>query len=59
VSYPSYPASDLSSLAVLESVPTTVFVSPAGKVVGVHIGQYGTEAALENDIQRYALGSAV
>ena len=55
VSYPSYPASDLSSLAVLESVPTTVFVSPAGKVVGVHIGQYGTEAALENDIQRYAL----
>jgi cytochrome oxidase Cu insertion factor (SCO1/SenC/PrrC family)/thiol-disulfide isomerase/thioredoxin len=56
VSYPSYPASDLSSLAVLESVPTTVFVSPAGKVFGVHIGQYGTEAALENDIQRYALG---
>ena len=58
VSYPSYPASDLSSLAVLESVPTTVFVSPAGKVVGVHIGQYGTEAALANEIQHYALGSA-
>jgi hypothetical protein len=58
VSYPSYPASDLSSLAVLESVPTTVFVSPAGKVVHVHIGQYGTEAALANEIQHYALGSA-
>jgi thiol-disulfide isomerase/thioredoxin len=57
VSYPSYPASDLSPLAVLESVPTTVFVSPAGKVVHVHIGQYDTEAALENEIQRYALGT--
>ena len=57
VSYPSYPASDLSPLAVLQSVPTTVFVSPAGKVVHVHIGQYGTEAALENEIQRYALGT--
>ncbi len=56
VSYPSYPASDLSPLAVLQSVPTTVFISPAGKVVGVHLGQYGTEAALDNDIQRYALG---
>jgi cytochrome c biogenesis protein CcmG/thiol:disulfide interchange protein DsbE len=55
VSYPSYPASDLSPLAVLQSVPTTVFLSAAGKVVGVHIGQYGTEAALDNDIQRYAL----
>jgi cytochrome oxidase Cu insertion factor (SCO1/SenC/PrrC family)/thiol-disulfide isomerase/thioredoxin len=57
VSYPSYPASDLSPLAVLQSVPTTVFVSPAGKVVGVHLGQYGTEAALDNDINRYALGA--
>jgi protein SCO1 len=58
VSYPSYPASDLSQLAVLESVPTTVFVSPAGKVVHVHLGQYDTEAALENEIQRYALGTS-
>jgi cytochrome oxidase Cu insertion factor (SCO1/SenC/PrrC family)/thiol-disulfide isomerase/thioredoxin len=56
VSYPSYPSADLSPLAVLEGVPTTVFVSAAGKVVGVHIGQYGSQAALDNDIQRYALG---
>jgi cytochrome oxidase Cu insertion factor (SCO1/SenC/PrrC family)/thiol-disulfide isomerase/thioredoxin len=59
VSYPSYPvaSSDLSSLAVLEGLPTTIFISPAGKVVFVHTGQYDTEAALDNDIQRYALGS--
>ncbi len=58
VSYPSYPvaSSDLSSLAVLEGFPTTIFINPAGKVVFVHTGQYDTQAALDNDIQRYALG---
>ena len=47
---------DLAPFAVLEGLPTTIFISPAGKVSGVHTGQYGTVAALENDIQRYALG---
>ena len=58
VSYPSYPvaSSDLSPLAVLEGFPTTIFINPAGKVVFVHTGQYDTRAALDNDIQRYALG---
>ncbi len=58
ISYPSYPvqSSDLSSLAVLEGFPTTIFINPAGKVVFVHTGQYDTEVALDNDIQRYALG---
>jgi cytochrome oxidase Cu insertion factor (SCO1/SenC/PrrC family)/thiol-disulfide isomerase/thioredoxin len=58
ISYPSYPvpSSDLSSLAVLEGFPTTIFINPAGKVVFVHTGQYDTQAALDNDIQRYALG---
>jgi len=58
ISYPSYPvaSTDLSSLAVLEGFPTTIFLNPAGKVVFVHTGQYDTEAALDNDIQRYALG---
>jgi cytochrome oxidase Cu insertion factor (SCO1/SenC/PrrC family)/thiol-disulfide isomerase/thioredoxin len=58
VSYPSYAvgSSDLSSLAVLEGLPTTIFVSPAGKVAFVHTGQYDTQAALDNDIQHYALG---
>jgi cytochrome oxidase Cu insertion factor (SCO1/SenC/PrrC family) len=58
VSYPSYPvsSSDLSPLAVLEGFPTTIFINPAGKVVFVHTGQYQSEAALDNDIQHYALG---
>jgi thiol-disulfide isomerase/thioredoxin len=57
VSYPSYPvaSSDLSSLAVLEGLPTTIFLNPAGKVVFVHIGQYDTQAALDNDVEHYAL----
>ncbi|HTT28894.1 MAG TPA: SCO family protein [Solirubrobacteraceae bacterium] len=59
ISYPSYPvaSTDLSSLAVLEGFPTTIFINPAGKVVFVHTGQYDTEAALDNNIQQYALGN--
>ncbi|MBV9798307.1 MAG: SCO family protein [Solirubrobacterales bacterium] len=59
VSYPSYESSSsqLSSLAVLEGLPTTIFVAPSGKVVNVHAGQYDTGAALDNDIAHYALGS--
>jgi cytochrome oxidase Cu insertion factor (SCO1/SenC/PrrC family)/thiol-disulfide isomerase/thioredoxin len=58
VSYPSYQSSSaqLSSLAVIEGMPTTIFVNRAGKVVHVQIGQYGTLAALSNDIQHSALG---
>jgi hypothetical protein len=58
VSYPSYPvaSSDLSSLAVPEGFPTTIFINSAGKVVYVHTGQYQSEAALDNDIRHYALG---
>ena len=60
VSYPSYPTaqSDLSSQAVVEGLPTTIFISPAGKVVHVHTGQYDAETALDNDIQHYALGES-
>jgi cytochrome oxidase Cu insertion factor (SCO1/SenC/PrrC family)/thiol-disulfide isomerase/thioredoxin len=58
VSYPSYPvsSSDLSPFAVLEGFPTTIFINRAGKVVFVHTGQYQSQAALDNDIQHYALG---
>jgi cytochrome oxidase Cu insertion factor (SCO1/SenC/PrrC family)/thiol-disulfide isomerase/thioredoxin len=58
VSYPSYPvaSTDLSSLAVLEGFPTTIFINSAGRVLFVHTGQYQSEAALDNDIQHYALG---
>jgi thiol-disulfide isomerase/thioredoxin len=58
ISYPSYQSSstDLSRLAVLEGMPTTIFISPAGKVIGTHIGSYASTAALANDVQHYALG---
>ena len=58
VSYPSYPAttSSLSSLAVIEGLPTTVFINRAGEVISVHTGQYGSQTALDGDIGRYALG---
>jgi cytochrome oxidase Cu insertion factor (SCO1/SenC/PrrC family)/thiol-disulfide isomerase/thioredoxin len=60
VSYPSYSvaSTNLSSLAVLEGFPTTIFINTAGKVVFVHTGQYQSEAALDNDIEHYALGKS-
>lgn len=59
VSYPSYETNttDLSSLAAIEGLPTTIFISPAGKVVHVHIGQYETQGTLDQDIDQYAFGS--
>ena len=58
VSYPSYQAtiSELGSLAVIEGLPTTIFVSRTGKVVYVHIGQYDSQGTLDEDIGSYALG---
>ncbi len=58
VSYPSYQAttSDLSSLAAIEGLPTTIFLSPTGKVVFVHTGQYDAQGTLDQDIATYALG---
>jgi cytochrome oxidase Cu insertion factor (SCO1/SenC/PrrC family)/thiol-disulfide isomerase/thioredoxin len=58
VSYPSYQSSsaELARLAVVEGLPTTIFISASGRVVNVHAGQYDTLAALVNDIQRYAFG---
>jgi protein SCO1/2 len=59
VSYPSYHSSStaLGSLAVLEGLPTTIFISRAGKVVNVHAGQYQSQTALNNDIAHFALGN--
>jgi cytochrome oxidase Cu insertion factor (SCO1/SenC/PrrC family)/thiol-disulfide isomerase/thioredoxin len=59
VSYPSYQspnAGSLSSLAVIEGLPTTVFINRAGNVAHVHAGQYDTEGALDQDINAYASG---
>jgi thiol-disulfide isomerase/thioredoxin len=56
VSYPSYQASfaDLHSLAVIQGLPTTIFIGSAGKVVDVHTGQYDSQGTLDSDIQTYA-----
>jgi cytochrome oxidase Cu insertion factor (SCO1/SenC/PrrC family)/thiol-disulfide isomerase/thioredoxin len=58
ISYPSYQAttSDLGSLAVIEGLPTTIFIDRAGRVVYVHTGQYDSQGTLDEDIGSYALG---
>ena len=58
VSYPSYQAStaNLSGLATIEGLPTTVFINRVGKVVYVHTGQYDSQGTLDQDIESYALG---
>jgi len=58
VSYPSYRSgtTDLGSLAVIEGLPTTIFIDRAGKVVYVHTGQYDSQGTLDQDIGSYALG---
>ena len=58
VSYPSYQSSTtgLTSLAPIEGLPTTIFIDRTGKVVYVHIGQYGSEGTLDEDIDNHALG---
>jgi len=59
VSYPSYQGSQssLSSLAQIAGLPTTLFISRSGKVAYVHTGSYDTQTTLQQDIERYALGS--
>lgn len=59
VSYPSYqvPQGGIQPLlpAGLLGTPTTAFISPAGKVVYVHTGQYDAQGTLDQDIQTHAL----
>ena len=59
VSYPSYETSTsaLGSLAVVQGLPTTIFVNRQGKVVYVHTGQYESQGSLDEDIGTYAGGS--
>ena len=60
VSYPSYQTTTASirSLAVLQGLPTTIFINAAGKTVFVHTGQYDSPGTLEQDIRSYALRAA-
>jgi cytochrome oxidase Cu insertion factor (SCO1/SenC/PrrC family)/thiol-disulfide isomerase/thioredoxin len=56
VSYPSYETttSDLRSLALIEGLPTTIFINSAGKITYVHTGQYDSQGTLNADIASYA-----
>jgi cytochrome oxidase Cu insertion factor (SCO1/SenC/PrrC family)/thiol-disulfide isomerase/thioredoxin len=58
VSYPSFQTSSaaLEGIAPLRGTPTTIFISRTGHVAYTHPGQYETQATLEQDIARYALG---
>ena len=57
VSYPSYQATtaQLTALAPIGGLPTTIFVSPTGRIVDVHTGQYDSQGSLDGDIQSYAI----
>ncbi|HYB22318.1 MAG TPA: TlpA family protein disulfide reductase, partial [Solirubrobacteraceae bacterium] len=57
VSYPSYQSSiaALGSLARFEGLPTTIFISRAGRVVYAHIGQYPSQGTLDEDVEDHAL----
>lgn len=58
VSYPSYASSvqTLDGIAPIVGTPTTIYIGPTGNVIATHPGQYGSETALSNDIERYAQG---
>jgi protein SCO1/2 len=62
VSYPSYATKtpDLGLLLTggLEGTPTTVFISPNGKVIYAHAYEYKSQGNLDTDIEDYALGNA-
>jgi cytochrome c biogenesis protein CcmG/thiol:disulfide interchange protein DsbE len=56
VGYPSYSVAteQLSPLAQIEGLPTTIFIGSSGKVAYVHTGQYDSEGILDSDISTYA-----
>ncbi len=58
VSYPSYQLPETGVQSLLPQgvigLPTTFYVSGAGKVVYVHTGQYESQGTLDQDIENYA-----
>jgi cytochrome oxidase Cu insertion factor (SCO1/SenC/PrrC family)/thiol-disulfide isomerase/thioredoxin len=59
VSYPSYQSPDtaaLGSLAVIDGLPSTIFIDRRGKVTYVHSGSYESQGSLDQDISTYAGG---
>jgi cytochrome oxidase Cu insertion factor (SCO1/SenC/PrrC family)/thiol-disulfide isomerase/thioredoxin len=57
VSYPSYETTtpSLSTLAVIQGLPTTIFISAQGKLLYVHTGQYDSQGTLDSDIATYGV----
>ena len=55
VSYPSYEVSSaqLSPIATITGMPTTIFIDRAGQIAHVHIGQYGSLGTLDQEIESY------
>ena len=61
LSYPSYEDPSYKTLFALKApkcLPFTIFYDAQGKLSYVHQGGYATQEKLEQDIERYALGSA-
>jgi thiol-disulfide isomerase/thioredoxin len=59
VPYPSFFDESADAARVFKggaAWPTTAFYDAAGKLAFTHIGAYATEAKLDQDIRRYALG---
>ena len=58
VSYPSYQTSTSNLTNIVPQgvgdLPTTIFISPQGKVIFVHTGQYDSQGTLDSDISSYA-----
>ncbi|MGI8594517.1 MAG: TlpA family protein disulfide reductase [Solirubrobacteraceae bacterium] len=56
VSYPSYtdPDGRIARSYGVQGLPFTVFYAPSGRQVLIHQGPYASEAALLDDIRRYA-----
>ena len=56
VSYPSYQSPNAAADSVLASIvglPTTIYVSPTGKVLNIHSGEYVSQGTLDSDISTY------
>lgn len=57
--YPHYFDPDIEIARVFEggqAFPTTAFYNSAGELTQTSLGAYATEAKLEEDIERFALG---
>jgi cytochrome oxidase Cu insertion factor (SCO1/SenC/PrrC family)/thiol-disulfide isomerase/thioredoxin len=59
VSYPSYQVTsaqlDFLLPGGLQGTPTTIYISPTGKVTYIHTGQYDSQGTLDEDIGSFAL----